>query len=92
MSVLVAHQCVRDVYEKFVSDPYEDRPPREMQFALIVRAMTEIVVAVIVANMAAACNKGAMAVIMWILGFLFWPFFFVYYVWTNAKCAAYWTA
>ena len=90
MPLLVAHQCVRNVYEQFVGDPYADQPPREMQFALFVRAIMELVVAVIVANMAAACNKGAMAVVMWILAFMFWPFFFVYYALTEAKCAAYW--
>lgn len=90
MPLLVAHQCVQNVVEQFVGDPYADQPSREMQIGLLVRGITELVVAVIVANMAAACHKGGVAVLMWILAFLFWPLFFVYYVMSGSKCAAYW--
>ncbi len=90
MPLLVAHQCVQNVIEQFSSDPYAEPPPRSVQFAMIVRGITELVVSVLVANMAAACHKGGMAVLMWILAFLFWPLFFVYYVMSGSKCAAYW--
>lgn len=92
--MLLTGQCVSKVYEQFTTDRSDDSKSVNVTFSIgeaVVRGIVELIVAVIVANMAAACSSGGWAILMWILGFLFWPFFFLYYVLTKSKCATYWT-
>lgn len=91
--MLFTSQCVRNVYEKFTVDRGDSDDGVSVKFSMteaLMRGLVELIVGIIVANMAAACFSGFPAFVMWVLAFMFWPFFFIYYVLSKSKCAVYW--